>query len=141
MMCKDRWSQTYIAAIAVTALALTGLSTLFWPVTLAGDMVWLPIMLALLVALAGRYPFKVSPQGSATLVTVPLFAAILLLHPLTALLVAVSGTVVSERVLKTRLTVTAYNTAANGLGYFCDRLGHKRGFGALGRHGARPLST
>ena len=104
----------YIGLIAALAILLAVLPLLIWPMPMQTQAIWLvPVMVAL-IALAGRFPFQVSPQGDATLVTVPLFMAALLLHPSIAVLVGIAGTLISERLLRARTEVTIYNVAVNG---------------------------
>jgi signal transduction histidine kinase len=74
----------------------------------------LPV-LVLLVAVAGRFPFKLSPQGDASMFTVPLFMAALLLHPLEALLVGMVGSLISERLLKAPVRVAIFNTSVSAV--------------------------
>ena len=85
-MTREAWRHIFTATIAMITVGLAGVSVWLWPTLSYTDQLWLLPTLALMIALAGRFPFKVSPQGDATFVTVPLFMAVLLLHPLEAVL-------------------------------------------------------
>ncbi len=99
-MTKDKRIKLYVVA-AVAAAMLVGVSAvLIGPVLPDRSALWLLPTMVILVALAGRFPFKVSPQGDATLFTVPLFIAALLLPPFGVVLVGALGSLISERLLK-----------------------------------------
>ncbi len=89
-------SQLYIGSLVALAGLLGAAAVWLWPLTLGvTDRIWLIPVFTALVALVGSFPFKVSPQGDATLITLPLFMAVLLLHPLEAGFVAVVGTLIA----------------------------------------------
>lgn len=114
-MGREVLTRGYIAGIGFMAVLLASVSTWLWPLALEMQRIWLLPVLVIMVSLAARFPFKVSPQGDATLVTVPLFMAALLLHPLEAGLVGIVGTAISERLLKAPPRVMAYNSGVSGL--------------------------
>ncbi len=114
-MSREVLTRGYIAAIAFMAVTLASVSTWLWPLALEMQRIWLLPVLVMMVSLVARFPFKVSPQGDATLVTVPLFMATLLLHPLEAGLIGFLGTAISERMLKAPPRVMVYNAGVSGL--------------------------
>ena len=114
-MTREAWRYIFTATIAMITVGLAGVSVWLWPTLSYTDQLWMLPTLALMIALAGRFPFKVSPQGDATFVTVPLFMAVLLLHPLEAVLVGIVGVLASESMLKAPARAFAFNVSANGL--------------------------
>lgn len=115
VMSNHTRTKIYTVIVATSAVGLTLLSALFWQPSIDLSKLWLIPTLITLVALAGRFPFKVSPQGDATVLTVPLLVAVLLLHPVEAVVVGVAGSAVSEVLLRARPNVALFNVAANGL--------------------------
>lgn len=114
-MSRQARTRLYIASVAVFALILGTLSSVFWSVSPQFERLWMLPTFAALIAVAGRFPFRVSPQGDATVLTAPLFTAVLLLHPLEALAVGVAGAFISERSLRAPLNVMLFNVSATGL--------------------------
>ena len=111
MMISRTW--LYVVAIAAASALLEVLAVFLWPITIDPHRLWLLPTLAFFVAVAGRFPFKVSPQGDATLITVPLFMAVLSLHPVEAALVGATGTLVSEVLLKAPPKVAGFNLSVS----------------------------
>ena len=110
-MSKERGVKLYIVAVVVAAIAV-GASTIWvGPALPIKSALWLLPTMVILVALAGRFPFKVSPQGDATLFTVPLFMAALLLPPFGVVLVGALGSLISERLLKAPAKVMIFNVS------------------------------
>jgi signal transduction histidine kinase len=114
-MNRKRYEKIYTVAVIIAALALSALSAIVWPWTPGVSHPALLAALTVLVAVTGRFPFKVSPQADATLVTVPLFMAVLILHPIEAALVGAVGIFVSEVLLKAPVRVLSFNVGANGV--------------------------
>jgi signal transduction histidine kinase len=110
-MTKETRSRIYIGALAAAAASASALAAWVWPFSLEMSRLWMAPTLALMVAVAGRFPFRVSPQGDATLVTVPLFMSALLLHPLEAALVGMAGTLISECLLKAPARALIFNVS------------------------------
>ena len=90
---------------------LGGLAAWLWPLLMPTKRLWMLPTLAIMVAVTGSFAFKVSPQGDATLVTVPQFVAVLLLHPVEAMLVCATGIFVSELILKAPARVWSLNVS------------------------------
>lgn len=114
-LSKDTRSTIFAAVIVAAALALAAASVVMWPVMLSTQRAWLVPTLVLLVALAGRFPFRVSPQGDATVLTVPLLIAVLMLHPAIAVTIGAVGTAIAEILIRPRLKVAVFNVGANSL--------------------------
>ena len=113
MMTAQNRTRIYTGAIVLTAIMLGGLAAWLWPLLMPAERLWMLPTLALMVAVTGSFAFKVSPQGDATLVTVPQFVAVLLLHPVEAMLVCAAGTFVSELILKAPARVWSLNVSVS----------------------------
>ena len=105
----------YIGCVAVAAAIAAALSGWLWPVPDHTPPPWTIVTILALVTLAGRFPIRLSKQADASLLIVPLFMAVLLLHPIEAILVAVAGTIVSEILIKAPPRAIAFNSAVNSL--------------------------
>ncbi len=115
-MNKEAMPRIYIGHLSALAGLLGSLSIVLWPHSpFEPHKLWMMPTLALLVAITGRFKFKVSPQGDATVLTVPLFMAVLLLHPLEAALVGVVGTLGAEALLRARREVAVFNVSLSGV--------------------------
>ncbi|MCH8109222.1 MAG: hypothetical protein IIB15_03755 [Chloroflexi bacterium] len=99
-MTTETKIRIYAGVLVIIAASLGMLAAWVWPMTMDTVPLWLPPALVLLVWLAGLFPVKMSPQADATLFTVPVLIAVLLLHPSMAIIVAVAGTAISETMLK-----------------------------------------
>ena len=110
-MTKEKGIKLYIVAAVAAAIAVGVLAVWIGPVLPDRSTLWLLPTMVVLVAIAGRFPFKVSPQGDATLFTVPLFMAALLLPPFGVVLVGALGSLISERLLKAPAKVTIFNVS------------------------------
>ena len=99
-MTTETKIRIYAGILVGVAASLGMLAAWIWPMTMDTVLLWLPPALVLLVWLAGLFPVKMSPQADATLFTVPVLIAVLLLHPSMAIIVAVAGTIISEAMLK-----------------------------------------
>ena len=110
-MTREKGVKLYIVAAVAAAIAVGALAVWIGPVLPETSALWLLPTMVILVALAGRFPFKVSPQGDATLFTVPLFMAALLLPPFGVVLVGALGSLISERLLKAPAKVTIFNVS------------------------------
>ena len=103
-MTTERRTRLYTIATALTAILVASLAASVGPMMPDVSSMWLLPTMVALIALAGRFPFKVSPQGDASLFTLPLFMAVLLLPPLEAVLAGALGSLISERMLKPEST-------------------------------------
>ena len=110
-MNTEARTRLYTVAVAIAALLVAGAAALLEPVILDTSRLWLLPTMVLLIALAGRFPFKVSPQGDASLFTVPLFVSVVMLPPLGVVLVGALGSLISERLLKAPIKVTTFNVS------------------------------
>ena len=114
-MTTETKIRIYAGALVIIAASLGMLAAWIWPMTMDTVLLWLPPALVLLVWLAGLFPVKMSPQADATLFTVPVLIAVLLLHPSMAIIVAVAGTAISETMLKPpALRVAVLNIGLSG---------------------------
>jgi signal transduction histidine kinase len=68
-----------------------------------------------MVIVAGRFPIELSRQARASLYTVPIFMATLLLHPAEAAGVAIVGTLITEFLLNAPARAMAFNTGVAGV--------------------------
>ena len=116
-MTTNTRSRIYIGAAAAAALSVVSLT--LWNNAIPSpsnlSALWLIPTLAILAAIAGRFPIKLSSQTEASLFTVPLFMAVLLLHPSQAVIVAVLGTTLSEFLMKAPTRAVIFNVSVNGL--------------------------
>ena len=110
-MNTEARTRLYTVAVAIAALLVAGAAALLEPVILDTSRLWLLPTMVLLIALAGRFPFKVSPQGDASLFTVPLFVSVVMLPPLGVVLVGALGSLISERLLEAPIKVTTFNVS------------------------------
>ena len=108
-------ARIYIGAVAVGGAAVAISTAWNTPLMFDSATFWLVPTLIGLVALAGRFPLKLSDQTEAALFTVPLFMGVLLLHPLEAALVAATGVLVSESLLKAPTRAIVFNVSVNGV--------------------------
>ncbi len=81
-------TRVYIASILAAAAAVLAAAMRLWDVQWDASSALLTLLVASLVFLGARHPFRLSPQAEASLFTVPLFMGLLLLHPAQA---AVAG--------------------------------------------------
>ena len=108
-------SQLYIIIVALSAIGVAAASLWQWPIGQAAPALWQLGILALAVAITGRFPIKLSRQAEASLLIVPLFMAALLIHPALAVGVAAVGALVSERLLNAPFRAMAFNIGVNSL--------------------------
>ncbi len=113
MLERDIRSLVYILAIASSVIMISALAASWWPLVIETRSLLLIPVLLVLFTLAGRFPIELSRQASASLSTVPLFMAVLLLHPLEAALLAASGTLASELWLKAPPRAIGFNVTVN----------------------------
>ncbi|MCI0437825.1 MAG: ATP-binding protein [Chloroflexi bacterium] len=108
-MGKEAKTQLYITAVLLAAAATAVGAAALWPIQWTAANILASLMVAALVVLASRYPFKLSPQAEASLFTVPLFMGVLLLHPVHAIIAAACAVAVTERMQHRPLRVTLFN--------------------------------
>jgi len=114
-MSKEALTRSYIGAVVLGAAALGATATLIWPMDFGTTAMWLYPVLAILVALAARFPVELSRQAQASLFTVPIFTAVLVGHPIGAIAVAAGGTLVAEVLREAPVKAIAFNTGVAGL--------------------------
>ncbi len=68
-MAIQHWIKVYILTVAVAATLVASLTVWLWPPSVNPSELWMPPVFILLLVVAGRFPFKVSPQGDATVIT------------------------------------------------------------------------
>ena len=95
-MGKETRTKLYIGSVLVGATSIAAIATLLWPVQWTAASLLTSLMVMGLVILAARFPFKLSPQAEASLFTVPLFMAVLLLHPSLAMIAAAAAVLVTD---------------------------------------------
>lgn len=105
----------YIGAVLVASALVAAASNRLWPLAEGLSSPWMLLSLVVLVTLTGRFPIKLTRQEEASLLVVPLFMGVILLHPAEAVLVATIGTIASERMLKAPAKAIAFNAGANSL--------------------------
>jgi signal transduction histidine kinase len=106
----------YIATIIMAAATTAIASAILWPIF--ENTTTHPALAAvvfIIATIAGRFPVKLSQQAQASLIIVPLFMALLLLHPAQAIAIAALSTIVSEILIKAPARAAAFNTAVNSL--------------------------
>jgi hypothetical protein len=110
----------YIVAVVIGAVAVSAIAAFMWPVAANTPSLWLMPMLALVIALAGRFSILLSRQAEASLFTVPLYTAVLLMHPTEAAFVGAAGTLIFQLILNRPARAVIFNTGmaalAGGLG-------------------------
>ncbi len=74
-------TRLYITTVSLAAAAVLAATVQLWHVQWDASLGLLVVLVAGLVFLGARYPFRLSPQAEASLFTVPLFMGLLLLHP------------------------------------------------------------
>ena len=114
-MGKETRTRIYIASVLVSAAVVVSFAVRTWQAELDTSSVLLMLMVAGLVFLAARFPFKLSPQAEASLYTVPLFMGALTLHPAYAVISGVAGLAVSELSQRRPLKVATFNLAVTAL--------------------------
>ena len=110
-MGKETRTRIYIASVLVAAATVVGSAIRVWHADWDASNVLLMLLVAGLVFLAARFPFKLSPQAEASLYTVPLFMGALTLHPAYAVISGVAGLAVSELSQRRPLKVATFNLA------------------------------
>ncbi len=105
----------YIASLLLGSVAAASLSALLWQSNWGLSYGTGMLINALLVALALCFPLKVSPQASASLAAIPLFAGILLLSPIQAAIASAAGSVIANAWLRRRPLVATFNVAVVAL--------------------------
>ncbi len=108
-MSLETYTKLYTLSLLIVGTTVGVLATWLWPVEWTAHNNLVMALLALLVFMAGRYPFKLSPQVEASIFTVPLFMSVLLLHPAQAILVGVSGLFLSEITQRRLIRVALFN--------------------------------
>ncbi|MDP6513144.1 MAG: hypothetical protein QF878_08165, partial [SAR202 cluster bacterium] len=114
-MTLDFKTYLYTGSIIAAALTIAVASALVWPVTANTPNLLIEETLFLLIVLAQRFPIRFQRQAEATLVTVPMFMAVLILHPAEAILISAGGMIVAQRMLKTPMKALIFNSAGFGL--------------------------
>lgn len=119
-MNKEVRTHLYIIGFAAAAAALGTLAVFLWPVIPNTPSLWLLPVLALLVAVAGRFSVLLSRQAEASLFTVPLYMAVLLTHPTEAAVIGAVGTLAFQVALRRPARAVVFNvgmaSVAAGLG-------------------------
>ena len=114
-MSREVATWTYIGAVLLAAAGLATGTTFIWSLDSTAAGLWLYPVLAILVAVAGRFPVELSRQAQASLFTVPIFTAVLLGHPALAVAVAAAGTLVSQALLGLPYRAIAFNVGVAGM--------------------------
>ncbi|MCI0439861.1 MAG: hypothetical protein L0177_12125 [Chloroflexi bacterium] len=114
-MNRELGTNLYILAIGAVAVQLAVLAALLWPIGSNMPSPWLMLLMVLLIALAGRLSIILSRQAEASLFTVPLYMAVLVMHPTLAALVGVVGTLIFQLMLRRPLRAVAFNAGMAGM--------------------------
>ena len=136
-MGKEIKTKLYIAGVLIGAGAIVAIAMNLWPVQWSLSSALTMAMVAGLVVLAARFPFKLSPQAEASLYTVPLYMGVLLLNPVLAVIAGSFGVAVSEVLERRQLKVAVFNV---GVSVFIVALGGVVFRAALPAGGAFSLS-
>ncbi len=105
----------YIGSVAAAMVIVALASVALWPVASNTPHVLIGEMLLALVILAQRFPIRFQRQTEATLVTVPIFMAVLLVHPAEAVLISALGVGVAQRLCRMPLKPIVFNASVFGL--------------------------
>jgi signal transduction histidine kinase len=108
-MAKETRTRIYIGGITVAAALVAAATAWLWPVHWGVSSTLTMALVAGLVCLAARFPFKLSPQAEASLFTVPLFMGALLLLPAQAIIAGAAGVLVSEWMKRRPAKVALFN--------------------------------
>ncbi|HAL47395.1 MAG TPA: hypothetical protein DCP37_06530 [Dehalococcoidia bacterium] len=114
-MKVDTRTNLYIGSVAAAMLIVALASVALWPVAPNTPHVLIGEMLLALVILAQRFPIRFQRQTEATLVTVPIFMAVLLVHPAEAVLISALGVGVAQRLCRMPLKPIVFNASVFGL--------------------------
>ena len=112
-MGKSIITLVYIGAVLVAAVLVAAVSTTLWPVRWDVSPALVMLLVASLVFLAARYPFKLSPQADASLFTVPLLMGVLLLHPLEAAISGTAGYFLAELMQRRPMKAVVFNAGVS----------------------------
>ena len=114
-MNKEVRSKIYTAVVVIAAMSVAIAIFYRWPLANGISPIWKLAFITALVVVAGRFPIKLSVVADASLRVVPFYIAVLLVHPLEALVVAGIGTVISERLIGAKPIEQLFNTAVDTL--------------------------
>ena len=112
-MNRESITRLYTSLILLVGILLGLVSLWIWSAEWNSYHSALIVLMALAVAIACWYPFRLSPQAEASLFTVPLFMAVLLLHPFQAALAGAGGLLISEGLRKRPAKVLLFNTGVS----------------------------
>ena len=101
--------------MVAASASVVGLTATVWPLAESSTPIWMLILLAGLVTLAGRFPIPLSRQADASLRVVPMFMAVLLVSPAEAVLVGATGAIFSELLLRTPFRAVLFNSGVDTL--------------------------
>ncbi|MEW6034664.1 MAG: histidine kinase dimerization/phospho-acceptor domain-containing protein, partial [Chloroflexota bacterium] len=105
----------YVGSVMALGSGMFALSLLAQPLDFTARGLALTVAFAILIALAGAYPVPLSSKVKVNVVSAPLFAAVLLLHPALAALAAIVGVIASEAALRRPWLYLVFNTATASL--------------------------
>lgn len=108
-MAKETRTRIYIGGITAVATLVAAGTAWLWPVHWGVSSTLTMALVAGLVCLAARFPFKLSPQAEASLFTVPLFMGALLLPPAQAIVAGAAGVLASELMKRRPAKVALFN--------------------------------
>ncbi|MDP7414686.1 MAG: HAMP domain-containing sensor histidine kinase [SAR202 cluster bacterium] len=114
-MKLDTRTNLYIASVATAMVVVAVASIVLWPIAPNTPHVLIGEMLLALVILAQRFPIRFQRQAEATLVTVPVFMAVLMVHPVEAVLISALGVGVAQRLCRTPVKAVVLNSGVFGL--------------------------
>ena len=115
IMNKEVRSRIYTAVVVVAAVSMALLTIQIWPLAESSTPIWKLAFITALVVVAGRFPIELSRVADASLRVVPLFIAVLLVHPIEAIAIAAVGTLISERLIGAKPIEQLFNTSADAL--------------------------
>lgn len=114
-MVVPRRIKIYIAGVTLGgAIALSSV-LVFFPPAVTGQELFLAAVLTLFIGIASAYPVKIAPKVQFSTATAPIFVAVLLLPPATAVIVSIAGTLMAETFLKKSWFNTLFTTGATAI--------------------------
>ena len=108
-------SKIYTVIVVTAAISMALVILHRWPLADGFTPIWKLAFIATLVVVAGRFPIKLSTVADASLRVVPFYVAVLMLHPIEAIVIAGIGTVVSEKLIGARPIEQLFNTGVDTL--------------------------
>ena len=114
-MSKEVRSKIYLAIVVIAAISMALVILHRWPIADGFTPIWKLVFITALIVVAGRFPIRLSVVADASLRVVPFYIAVLLVHPIEAVVIAGIGTVVSEKLNGAKRIEQLFNTGVDTL--------------------------